>query len=430
MFATFCSADWPQFRGAWGNGVAPDGPIPLEWSSERHLAWKTAIPGSGWSQPVIVGGRVYLTTGVSDKPLRPKEFEGGVSDPYTIEGDKASAPDVKVEWRVICLSVETGTVIWERTALSSKPKYPIHPSSTYASETPAADERGVYAFFGTAGSVVRFDQEGKMLWKRDLGVFRQQNNTGTGSSPRLEGGMLYVQCFNEEQSFIVCLDARNGEEKWRMNPDKGGTAWNTPFLWRNERRTELIVGGPKLISSHDPATGRELWRAAGTDMAGIASVTADAQRLYFGCKNPLKGGPLYAFNAGGEGDLTTVTSEKPFRALAWQAPSAAPGMASPLIAGGCAYVINDSFVTCLDAVTGKQHFKERLPGCRMVIASPIAVGDKIVILDEAGNSVVLKAGPKFDLLGRGRLENTFWASPAVAHGALILRGVDALYCVR
>ncbi len=423
------SEDWPQFRGPLGTGVAPDAAIPHEWSEDKNVAWKVAIPGAGWSQPIVVGQTVYVTTAEGYKHLRPKDFNSGVADAYTTSGEKAVAPDTTIAWKVFALDLQRGSILWARTAASGRPKYPIHPSNTYASETPVADRDTVYALFGAAGVVVAFDREGRQLWRRELGVYRQQNNFGTGSSLRLYDKLLYVQYFNEEQSFVVCLHAEDGAEKWRVRYAEG-TSQNTPLLWHNGLRTELVVGGLKLLASHDPVTGLGLWRAIGTDMVGIASVSADRERLYFGARSPGKGGPLYALNTGGRGDRSLTNGATSYQGQVWKAPGAAPGMASPLVAGGCIYVANDSFLTCLDALNGKEHYKERLPGLRTVIASPVSVGGQVVILDEAGNAVVLKAGTVFEVLGRSKLEDSFWASPAVSGGSLLFRGVGSLYCIR
>lgn len=422
--------DWPQFRGPAGTGVSQDAPLPLEWSKDKHLAWKTPIPGMGWSQPIALGSLVFVTSAVSDKPQTPKDYASGTSDPYTINGAKAAAPELTVQWKVFALDLQSGAILWEKTVASGKPKYPIHPSNSYASETPAADARAVYAWFGAVGTVAAFDHAGQRLWRKELGIFRQQNNVGTASSPRLFEGLLYLQCFNEEQAILFCLDTRNGDEKWRLTRPNPGTAWNTPLIWRNSRRAELVVCAQKLMTSHDPATGNEYWRASGADMPVIPSLSGDAQHLYFGYRNPASGGPLYALNVAAEGEQGLNKGHKADLSEAWKAPDAAPGMPSPLAIAGCVYVLNENVLTCLDAVTGNQHYRKRLPGFRTVVGSPIASGDRIVIVDEAGQAVVLKAGPAFQILGQARLDDRFWASPATASGALLLRGLNCLYCIR
>lgn len=422
--------DWPQFRGPEGNGVSAHGRISSEWSSTNHVAWRAPTIGSGWSQPVIVGNLVFLTTAVGGLDACPKDYAGGLSDPYTTAGEEVPAPNVRVEWKVLAIDLRSGVGRWERTVVFGKPRYPIHPSNTYASETPAADSQAVYAWFGAAGTLAALDHDGGPRWKRELGVFRQQGNFGTGSSLRLHRGRLYLQCFNEEQAFLICLDTRNGQTLWRLDRTPPGTAWSTPLVWHNRRRTELVVHGQKLMTSHDPADGRELWRASGIDMPGPSSCAADDRHLFFGFASPLKRTSLYALEAGANGDQSLAGTAKTFACERWSVPGAAAGLGSPITAAGCLYVVRDAFVGCYDMATGREHFRERLPGFRCVVASPVAVGRKVVVLDESGRAVVLEAGPRFAIAGQGKLDDTFWASPAVARGALLLRGADYLYCVR
>jgi hypothetical protein len=249
---------------------------------------------------VIIGNLVFVTSAITDRPRQPKDYASGTADPYTISGGSAPPPEGSVDWRVFALELRTGVMRWQRSVASGKSRYPIHPSSTYANETPAADERAVYVFFGAIGMLAGFDHEGQMLWRRELGVYRQQNNTGAASSPRLFGELLYLQCFNEEQAFLVCLEAKSGRERWRSVRDEVGTSWSTPLIWHNECRTELLASGPKLMTRrwHAPRS-RTLTRACGRlararilndpdELNALASLPINILRL----KPPGTSGPL------------------------------------------------------------------------------------------------------------------------------------------
>ncbi len=420
-------SDWPQFRGASGTGVAPAADIPLEWSETKNVAWKVAL-GSGWSQPVVLGDVVFATAAVGERLERPVDFEKGVADPRTMKAGEP--PAVSIDWQVIALDLKTGAVRWTQTATSGKPKFPIHPSNTYASETPAADANGVYAFFGATGTAAAFDHAGKALWKKELGAHSTANGYGTSSSPALHEGKLFVQCFNEETAFLVCLDARTGAEKWRATREKPGTSWSSPLVWRSAKRVEVVASGGRLTTSHDPETGKELWRAAGVDGPGMCSFAADAERLYFGQKAPQSNPPLYALAAGATGDLSPAGNSTDLKSQAWALKGSAPGVPSPVAVDGLLYVLADGLLSCHDAASGERLYKERLGEKGIFAASPIVVGDKLVALDEFGSATVLRVGPEFEVLGRGKLDDVFWSTPAVAGSALLLRGVDHLYCVR
>lgn len=424
------TAEWPQFRGPLGNGAAPAARIPDTWSETTNLAWKIAIPGAGWSQPIILKGTVYVTSAVSTPPFRPKDYAAGVDDPHTTTGSKTPAPEVSLEWKLWAVDEASGRLKWDRTVTTGQPRFPVHPSNTYASETPAADHERVGVFFGSAGIAAAFDHQGERLWERSLGVFRMQENYGTGSSPRLHSGLLYIQCFSEEQAFVVCLDASNGTEKWRVSRPRAGSCWNTPLFWQSAGGPGLVVYGQNLMTGHDPISGAERWRLEGPEMPAMTSACADEARLYFGCRDPYKGGPLRALSRS-EGSAHKPPGVAPVTVReAWTAPGSAPGMPSPVVSGAFVFAIHDNFLACHDTATGRQLYKERLPGIKAVIASPVAAGGKLLVLAESGDALVLRVGPRFEVLGRSRLDDLFWASPAVSGNSLILRGAGYLYCIR
>jgi len=421
-------SDWPQFRGPNGDGVAAAAHPPSEWSGSKNLAWKAALPGSGWSQPIVIGGQVYLTAAVSQGLERPLGFEQGVRDPRTMKAGQA--PALEIDWRVLAFDLESGKPLWSASAAKGKPLYPVHPSNTYATETPCADASGVYAFFGATGTLAAFDPAGKPLWKLELGPQRTETGYGTASSPALNEGRVFVQCFGDDQAFLVAVDARRGSELWRVKREQPAVSWSSPLVWHNGERVELVVSGNLLITSHDPASGQELWRVAGVAGPSSCSFAADAERLYFGQRSPGANPPLYALEAGGEGDLSPQPGSLDIGHQAWMQRSAAPGMPSPVVADGLIYVLVEGILSCRDAASGELLYRERVGDLATIAASPLVVGENLLVLDEAGRAVLVRLGPDFEVVGGGQLEDVFWATPGVAGDALLLRGVDALYCVR
>lgn len=421
--------DYPQFRGPTGSGVIPSADPPLEWATGKGLAWKVDLPGTGWSQPVIIGKTLFVTAAVGDKLGRPKDMAAGARDPASMPViGKAKVPDTVVKWQVLALDAETGKQQWAVTVAEGKPKFPIHPSNTYATETPCADAERVYTYFGATGTVAALSHEGKPIWKVELGAYPYSNGFGSGSSPALFNGKLYVSNFNESKGFLVALDARTGKEAWRVER-KAGSAWGSPIIWKNSKRVEVVAVGDKLVTAHDPETGKELWRLGGIDTAFATSPAIDGDMLILGASSPFSSSPMYAIRAGASGDITLAKGEKSNASVAWYQTKAKVGMSSPVAAKGYVYFPSDGTLTCYEVATGKRIYSERIPGSRMVAACPLLVGDKLFVLDESGKGTWVKIGPEFEVLGTGSLSDTFWASPALVGNRLYLRGINGLYCL-
>jgi outer membrane protein assembly factor BamB len=266
----------------------------------------------------------------------------------------------------------------------------------------------------------------------------------------LEGDRLFLQIDNEEKSFLVALDKKTGDELWRAErPEK--TNWGSPIIWKNSKRTELVTPGGQKVRSYDPANGKILWELSTGGQCNSTPVS-DADHLYVGCETPPfgnfggpgggRGGPgpggnaanagLLAVRAGAKGDISLKKGDTSNEFITWSQPKGGPEKASPLVYQGYVYVMKQSggFVTCYDAKTGKQIYRERIPGAKSFWASPWAGDGKIYCLDDGGTTHVLKAGPEFKVLNKNTLDEMFWASPAVAGGAAFLRSVDHLYCIK
>jgi outer membrane protein assembly factor BamB len=386
------------------------------------------------------------------KDLRERVGRGGFGGPGGF-GRGQRAPDAVYKWEIYCLDRATGNVVWKQVALEGKPHIPTQASNTYATETPVTDGERVYAYFGMHG-VYCYDFAGKLVWKANLGSYRVAMGYGTGSSPVLDGGRLFIQCDNDEKSFLVALDAKTGKELWRTaRPER--TGWSTPLVWKNKVRTEVVCVGSPKARSYDPATGKQLWELGGLNGQAKASPVAGPDLLYVGIGGRMggfgggaepggeapagRGGrmggggrPLFAVKAGASGDITLKDGAKSNEGVAWQLPQGGPPTASPLLVDKYLYVLEErgGLLSCYDAKTGKQVYKERLPGARGFTSSPFAYDGKLFCLDDAGTTHVVQAGPQFKVLGKNTIDEMCWSSPAVAGGALFLRTVDHVYCIK
>ena len=244
-------ADWPQFRGPSGNGYLGELNHPTQWSMEENLAWSQSIPGGGWASPIIVGNRIFITTAVDSKNTKPLGHAGGVRN---MRGKKPTEP---FDFKLICLNLEDGSTQWEKNIVQEQPEYAIHPSNTYSTESPVTDGKHVFCYFATIGKIAAVSLKGKLAWTVNIGAFPSGNGFGTGSSLALLEDTLFIQCDNDKDSFVVALDTATGKEKWKRKRSSR-TSWSSPYIWKHEKRTDLVICGSGTVTGYDPATGKTL----------------------------------------------------------------------------------------------------------------------------------------------------------------------------
>ena len=422
LFVNQSFGDWPQFRGPNGNGYIGKLNHPTQWSMKQNLAWSHPIPGGGWSSPIIVGKRVFVTTAVDSKNTKPLGHAGGVRN---MRGRKPTEP---FDFRLICLSLENGSLQWEKSLARKQPKYAIHPSNTYSTESPVTDGKHIFCYFATIGKVASVDLEGKLAWAVDVGAFPSGNGFGTGSSLTLSDGKLFIQCDNDKDSFVVALDTATGKEKWKRKRSSR-TSWSTPFIWKQGKRTDLVICGSGTVTGYDPTTGKTNWRLTNTRSAFTASPASDGKYIFLGNSGPFRQGPLLAIGPDIEGESRLDTRKLP-KGVVWAKLRGGPGMASPVASGDYIYVCSRGFLSCYNTKTGQQAYKSRLPSSKSIAASMWADDKHVFLLDESGKSFVIKSGPEFKVLRENDLDDLFWSTPAVTNGALLLRGANKLYCIR
>ncbi|MBM3965454.1 MAG: hypothetical protein FJ308_10390, partial [Planctomycetes bacterium] len=204
--------DWNQFRGGTAQSIAA-GKLSETVAMNTQPAWRTEIDGSGWSQPIVVGNQVFVTTAVTKSGFKPKGMMGGVMDPSTM--GKGPKPKDPIQWKLVCLSLDSGGILWEQTVADAIPAYSKHASNTFATETPAASADAVYAFFGAAGAMGAYDLKGNQLWTKTFEQQKISNDFGTGSSVLLADDRVLVQMYNEESAILNCLNTNDGSELWR-----------------------------------------------------------------------------------------------------------------------------------------------------------------------------------------------------------------------
>ncbi len=364
---------WPRWRGASGQGLAADSGYIDTWSDKDNVLWRTRVPGRGHSSPIVWADRIFLTTAYDDGRLS-----------------------------VVAFRRTDGKQLWEALA-PTRSRERMHFKNSHASATATTDGTFVFAFFGDGG-VLAVDFDGHVAWHRSLGFF--ENYHGTAGSPLLYKDKLILFEDQYRSGFITALDAKTGRPLWRTSrPEMIG--WSTPIAIHAVDHDEIVVSSQDRVQAYDPETGRDLWMARGNLDEVIPTPVVGNGLIY--CSSG-RAGPTLAIRPGGKGDVTRTH-------VVWESPRGSPFVPSPLFYGDHLYLVNDmtSIATSLDAATGNLTWQGRL-GLAMregFSASPVGVDGKIFFTNDEGETFVVRAGPKFELMHVNHLNATVLASPAL-----------------
>jgi outer membrane protein assembly factor BamB len=440
---------WPGFRGHEMSGVAPAAKVPDRWSATENVKWAAPIAGHGWSSPIVWGDTVFVTSAISGKPFK-KPTPGLYGNEYIAEmqaqglsddeigkrsaerDGETSAEADEVRYMVYALDAASGKVKWEREAIRMKPFRGRHRKNTYASETPVTDGERLYVSFGQNVGLFVYALDGTLLWKKQWEPKPIYLDFGTGSSPTVADGRIYLLQDNEAAPSIAALDAKTGDELWRTPRSGTGfpvkSSWMTPYVWKNPLRTEIVTTGQGNVVSYD-LQGKELWRVTRMSMPTASPFSAGGL-LYVGTGSQGDANrPFYAIKPGAGGEISLAPGETSNAFIAWSHPRASGYTPSALVHNGRAYVIHDTgILSVFDAKTGQLTYKVRVGGGGQTFsASPIGAGSRVLLLTEEGMTFVLDAGPEYMEIARNDLGEMSLASPAIAGNAIYIRTESKLY---
>lgn len=467
--------NWPQWRGPEMTGVAPAAKPPLEWSPEKNVKWKTAIPGRGSASPIVWEDRVFILTAVdtgklpddavqqtaaeepvADKPAdqppaaepaAPPEGErerrfgggergergergfgrGGPGGPgggrgFGGFGRRDRGPRNIYKFNVLCLDRNTGEIIWEKTAREAAPHEGMHDTNSYASGSPTTDGKFLYASFGSHG-VYCYDLDGNLIWEKDLGDMETRNGFGEGASPTIYGDTLLVPWDHEKDSHLFALDATTGEVKWEIDRDEP-TTWVTPLVIEAAGKTQVILNGTNRSRSYDINTGELIWECGGQVTNPISTAVVYEDLVY--CMTGHRGSAVVAIPLDATGDITDTDK------VAWKTNQGAPYVPSPLIYGDKLYFTKgtNGVLSCLEAKTGEPLINQkRLEGVENIYASPVGADGKIYITGRDGTTVVIPNTGELDILATNTVGEPVDASPAIAGNQIFIRGDQHLFCI-
>lgn len=397
---------WPQWRGPMANGVGPLANPPLHWSETNNIRWKLAIPGEGDSTPIVWADRVFVLSAVAEK-----------------DAGQAGGSHGTFRFTVYCIDRTTGKVLWEKVAKETSPQEGHQENNTYASASPVTDGKLVWAFFGSRG-LHCYDFAGNLKWEKDFGQMKTKMGFGEGASPALSGDTIVINWDHEGDDFITALDKNTGKELWRTPRDES-TGWSTPLIVEFNGKKQVVVNATGKVRSYDLATGQELWSCGGQTANAIPSPVTQSNLVYV--TSGFRGSALLAMRLGRTGDLTGTD------AIAWSHNKGTPYVPSPLLADHYLYVLsgNDGLLSCFNSQSGETYFeRERLEAVRSVYASPVSAQDRVYVLGRDGECVVLKKGPKLEVLAVNKLEDKRSdASIALVENEMFIRTAHNLYCI-
>jgi outer membrane protein assembly factor BamB len=421
--ATSFAANWPQWRGPAGQGVSVEKNLPSDWSPSRNIKWKTPIAGRGHSSPIVWSKKIFLTTALDGEavPGRKAGVTHKLSDGTDFVHPDAVGADLKHTFKVVCLDRETGKILWERVAYEGEVYDSRHKKASFASATPATDGKYVFAFFGSEG-LYAYNYSGKLMWKQTFGKLGTAS-VGYGVSPILYENLVIMLCDDSGgNSFIAAFDKKTGKEVWRVSR-KVDITWSTPVLVQAANRMELITGAAEAIIAYDPSTGKELWRHKGLESNAVPSPVVSNDLVVLTSGYPTK--IALALKAGGSGDVTGTPQ------LVWTYNKGTAYVPSPILYGEYLYLMTgNGMISCLEAKTGKVQYEgARVPKSTTFMASPVAFEGKILLTSEEGETFIIKAGPKHEVLGTNSVGEPVYASPAIADGKIFIRGEQNLYAI-
>jgi outer membrane protein assembly factor BamB len=417
--------NWPQWRGPDGLGIAKGTSYVTEWSPTKNIAWKVPVEGRGHSSPVIWGDYLFLTTSIKGEHVpghtAPDHLDFNLKPGY-LHPD-SEAVDYTHTLKVLAYDSRTGKLLWQQTAYDGLMYDNRHRSNTYASSTIATDGKLLYAFFEAAG-VYAYDFKGRLAWKASVGNIAKAG-MGPGTSPVIWEDLLILQCDQEmgTGSAILALDRHTGKQVWRTERTTR-RSWATPLIVQTGSRTELIASGAEAVAAYDPRTGKELWRAPGVQSHPIPSAVAGHGLVFLSAGSAAK--RALAIRPGGTAE--TPETER----VAWRYQKGTAYTASPILYGDYLYLMSDAgLLTCLDAKTGAVVYEGgRPPIAATFRSSLVAFGDRILQTSEEGDTFVIRAGPKHEVLQHNSVGEPVWASLAFARNTIYIRGDKHLFAVR
>ncbi|MBA2115121.1 outer membrane protein assembly factor BamB family protein [Bremerella alba] len=424
LVSTASAENWPQFRGPNGDGITSAKDVPLNWGTDENVVWKTPIPGKGWSSPVLVGGKIWLTTAM-EKLLSEEEKDERLKDAKPFQRNQSNLAST-VELKAIEVDYQTGKRLRTVDLFHVDDPLTVHLTNTYASPTPVAEGKFVYCYFGTYGACCIDTETAQVVWRNNDNAL--EYNVGPGSSPVVVGDVVVLTCDGVDQQYITGVDKKTGKTIWKterppFRTDDGDRkkAYATPLVVEIEGQTQVVIPGAQWVCAYDAQTGEELWRADhGSGFSNVPAPVFENGTVYI-CSGFMRP-QLVAIRADGEGDVTNSHIE-------WTFSRQVPTTPSPVVIDRRIYMVSDRGVaTCVDAATGQEVWTSRMGG--NYSASPTYADGRIYFCSESGMTTVIKPGDEYEVIAENDLGERIMANPIFLDGNVVIRTAENLVRIR
>ena len=397
------AGDWPAWRGPGGQGFSSETNLPVRWDRTNNIRWKTPLPDRGNSTPIVWGNRVFITQAMENRRT------------------------------LMCFNRTDGKLLWQSGTTHAAKEF-THDTNPQCSASPVTDGERVIASFASAG-LYCYDFTGQELWHRDLG--RQAHIWGNGAAPVIHGELCLLNFGPGERTFLIALDKKTGKTVWQHDEPGGHSgqegadgskaqwvgSWSTPLVVNANGHEEIVMSWPNRVAAYDPKTGKELWTCRGLNaLAYTSPLYAEGIIVAMGGYN----GDSLAVKIGGHNDVTETHR-------LWVKKKTKQRIGSGVIYQGHIYILNDPGVAeCIDLATGNVLWEERLAGAgpkNTSWSSIVLSGDKLYVVNHGGDTFVVRASPKFELIATNPLNEMVNGSIAVSNGELFIRTYKHLWCV-
>lgn len=382
--------EWPCWRGPRGDGTSLETNLPTQWSATGHIRWKTPIPGTGHSSPIVVGDKLFVTTALEK------------------QGDRV----------LLCLNRADGRIVWRSMVLTA-PLEGKHQLNSYASATPASDGKHVWVSFFAKPKIelICFDLDGKEAWRKSPGEFRSMH--GFCSSPVLYKDLVILNCDQDADAWIIAYEKSTGTERWRIDRPNKTRSYCTPLIASLAGKTQMVLSGSKCVASYDPDTAKQNWIIDGPTEQFVASLVQTQDMLF------VTGGfpelHILGIDPSGSGNVTQSH-------IRWRDHRGVSYVPSPVAHDQWFFIVSDGGIaSCFEAKTGKLMWKERLG--RHHSASAVYADGNIYFVDDDGDTHIVQAGPRFEKIAENSLGEPSYASPAISRGEIFIRTSGHLWCI-